>query len=45
LTGWGQAEERRRSELSGFDYHLIKPADVRTLQTLLVSADRPRTQH
>jgi len=45
LTGWGQAEERRRSESSGFDYHLIKPADVRTLQTLLVSADRPRTQH
>jgi signal transduction histidine kinase/CheY-like chemotaxis protein len=49
LTGWGQDEDRRRSELAGFDYHLIKPADVRTLQTLLVSLDDdpagPHTEH
>ncbi|MFO0809323.1 MAG: PAS domain S-box protein [Gemmataceae bacterium] len=42
LTGWGQEEDRLRSESAGFDYHLIKPADVNALQTLLVSLeDRP----
>lgn len=37
LTGWGQEEDRRRSRAAGFDYHLIKPADVSALQTLLIS--------
>jgi len=27
LTGWGQEEDRRRSELAGFDAHLVKPVD------------------
>jgi two-component system CheB/CheR fusion protein len=47
LTGWGQDEDRRRSRLAGFDYHLIKPADVRTLASLLGSIDDgpPRTEH
>ena len=39
LTGWGQEEDRRRSHEAGFDYHLIKPADVSTLQTLLGSLE------
>jgi PAS domain S-box-containing protein len=39
LTGWGQEEDRRRSRIAGFDYHLIKPADVSALQTLLVSLE------
>jgi CheY-like chemotaxis protein len=35
LTGWGQREDRRRTGEAGFDYHLVKPADVRTLQSIL----------
>ena len=35
LTGWGQEEDRRRSLEAGFDYHLIKPADLSTLEKLL----------
>ena len=32
LTGWGQAEDRRRSEEAGFDEHLVKPADLDTIE-------------
>jgi signal transduction histidine kinase len=39
LTGWGQEEDRRRSRTAGFDYHLIKPADVSALKTLLSSLE------
>ena len=31
LTGWGQAEDRQRSEAAGFDAHLVKPVDVAEL--------------
>lgn len=45
LTGWGQEDDRRRSQSAGFDYHLIKPADVSALQTLLLSLEqRPGTR-
>ncbi len=37
LTGWGQAEDRRRSREAGFDHHLVKPADLAALQSLLGS--------
>ena len=37
LTGWGQEEDRRRSESFGFDQHLIKPPEIETLKTLLFS--------
>jgi signal transduction histidine kinase/CheY-like chemotaxis protein len=42
LTGWGQEEDRRRSEESGFDAHLVKPVDHDVLTRLLaeLSADR-----
>lgn len=39
LTGWGQEDDRKRSRSAGFDHHLIKPADVNALQTLLLSLD------
>jgi signal transduction histidine kinase/DNA-binding response OmpR family regulator len=39
LTGYGQDEDRRRSEEAGFDLHLTKPVDPKQLQRLL--ADRP----
>jgi PAS domain S-box-containing protein len=37
LTGWGQEDDRRRSQSAGFDYHLTKPADISALETLLRS--------
>ena len=37
LTGWGQDEDRRRVREAGFDYHLVKPADFATLQSLISS--------
>lgn len=35
LTGWGQSEDRRRSEEAGFDAHLVKPVDVNAITELL----------
>jgi PAS domain S-box-containing protein len=42
LTGWGQEADRQRSQSAGFDYHLIKPADVDALQNLLISVEDRR---
>src|SRR5262249_36760075 len=39
LTGYGQAEDRRRSQEAGFNAHLLKPLDLDELQQLLA---RPR---
>jgi PAS domain S-box-containing protein len=33
-TGWGQDEDRRRSEEAGFDHHLVKPVDAAVLGRL-----------
>jgi CheY-like chemotaxis protein len=35
LTGWGQAEHRRRSIEVGFDDHLVKPVELDVLENLL----------
>ncbi len=35
LTGWGQAEHRRRSLEVGFDDHLVKPVELDMLEKLL----------
>ncbi|HUF99237.1 MAG TPA: ATP-binding protein, partial [Ilumatobacter sp.] len=35
LTGWGQDQDRRRSEEAGFDAHLVKPVDDAVLGRLL----------
>jgi PAS domain S-box-containing protein len=35
LTGYGQAQDRERSELAGFDHHLVKPVEIERLSTLL----------
>ena len=37
LTGYGQDEDRRRSEEAGFDAHLVKPVDHQALMRLLVA--------
>ena len=34
LTGWGQDEDRRRTEEAGFDAHLVKPLDAAALRKL-----------
>ncbi len=38
LTGFGQEDDRRRSQEAGFDDHLVKPVDPDTLQQLLAAA-------
>lgn len=35
LTGWGQTEDRQRSEDAGFDAHLVKPVSDAVLRRLL----------
>jgi signal transduction histidine kinase/DNA-binding response OmpR family regulator len=35
LTGYGSAEDRRRSQEAGFDRHLVKPMEMETLQAVL----------
>jgi CheY-like chemotaxis protein len=37
LTGWGQDEDRQRSQEAGFNSHLVKPVDVDVLMKLLAS--------
>jgi two-component system, chemotaxis family, CheB/CheR fusion protein len=47
LTGWGQDEDRRRSEEVGFDAHLVKPVDYAALGRLLaeLSAGKQEVRH
>ena len=35
LTGWGQENDKRHAEASGFDHHCTKPVDPDNLQRLL----------
>jgi CheY-like chemotaxis protein len=35
LTGYGQAEDKRRAQEAGFDRHLVKPVDVQQLWGIL----------
>jgi CheY-like chemotaxis protein len=35
LTGWGQEDDRRKSEEAGFNGHLVKPVDYDALLELL----------
>ncbi|OOO01303.1 MAG: Autoinducer 2 sensor kinase/phosphatase LuxQ [Chromatiales bacterium USCg_Taylor] len=37
LTGWGQEEDRRRTEEAGFNQHVVKPVDPAALMKLLAS--------
>ena len=41
VTGWGQDEERRKSQDAGFDAHLVKPARLEALAALLSSFEPP----
>ncbi len=35
LTGYGQPDDRRRAKEAGFDYHLVKPANLEQLARVL----------
>jgi len=37
LTGYGQAADQEKSARAGFDHHLVKPADLESLRTLLAA--------
>jgi CheY-like chemotaxis protein len=37
VTGWGQEDDRRRSQLAGFDVHLVKPVEYAEIEALLSS--------
>jgi len=34
-TGWAEEENYRLSKEAGFDHHLVKPVDIKTLQNIL----------
>jgi PAS domain S-box-containing protein len=38
VTGWGQADDKRRAREAGFDHHLVKPIDIQQLRTLLAAS-------
>lgn len=35
LTGYGQPDDRKKTRDAGFDYHLVKPADLATISEIL----------
>jgi CheY-like chemotaxis protein len=37
LTGWGQEKDRRQTHATGFDHHLVKPAEVEALRAVLAT--------
>jgi CheY-like chemotaxis protein len=39
MTGWGQEEDKRKSEEAGFDRHMVKPVDPQNLMKLLAGPD------
>lgn len=42
LTGYGEAESRLRSAQAGFDFHMVKPADVNLLLSMLSNPQQAR---
>ena len=36
-TGWGQEDDKRRTEEAGFNGHLVKPVDQAALSKLFAS--------
>ena len=45
VTGWGQAEDRRRSLDAGFDLHLVKPPELETVKQLCASQQGRNERH
>jgi len=42
LTGWGRADDVRRTKAAGFDHHLVKPIGVEALQSILKAVQDTR---
>ena len=40
LTGWGSADDKRKSREAGFDHHLTKPVDLARVHELLAGIQR-----
>jgi PAS domain S-box-containing protein len=40
LTGWGQREDRRRSAEAGFNHHLIKPPELKAIESVIAELKR-----
>jgi PAS domain S-box-containing protein len=38
VTGYGQDEDRKATKAAGFDHHLVKPADIKTLTSIIMEA-------
>ena len=36
-SGWGQVDDKRRSQEAGFDAHLVKPIDYEALSRILTA--------
>ena len=43
MTGYGELTARQRSREAGFDHHLVKPADFRKVQEILMSVSAKAT--
>lgn len=43
LTGWGQNEDKRRSQEAGFNHHLVKPVEAGVLEKL-IAAEQARLE-
>lgn len=44
VTGWGQDEDRRRSQETGFRHHLVKPVAPAEIDRLLAGLGRPAAE-
>ena len=40
LTGYGRDADRQATRDAGFDHHLAKPVDFKTIQSTLATAER-----
>jgi CheY-like chemotaxis protein len=40
VSGYGQEQDRERSQAAGFDHHLAKPVDLESLRTVLAAIRR-----
>jgi signal transduction histidine kinase/ActR/RegA family two-component response regulator len=43
ITGWGQAEDKKRSREAGFDHHLVKPVDPDQLLAIIQTQTTSRS--
>ncbi len=40
ITGWGQADDKRRAAAAGFDHHLTKPVDFDLMRAILAEGNQ-----